>query len=285
MGFCLSLLAKTKRLEDFMRKQQVFFWLSSIFVAAILTGCTTSKKIAYLQGVEEIKTDEFIQVNPLYDARIMPKDLLTIIVSTTDPEASRPFNLVTPTINQGITTTSGYQGQLQTYLVDNNGQIEFPVIGMITVKGLTKREAEEKVKNLLSTYLKEEPVVTVRFVNYKISVIGEVARPNTFTIQNEKVNVMEALAMAGDMTIWGRRDNVKILREDGEGNKRVILLDLNDPYVIFHPDFYLQQNDIVYVEPNKVKAKNSEIGSATGIWLSATSIMISVATLLINVLK
>jgi len=254
-------------------------------ITALLAGCGSSGKIAYLQGTETMTPEEFAQATTLYDARIMPKDLLTIIVSTTDPEASRPFNLVTPTISQGVTTTASTQGQLQTYLVDNNGQIEFPVVGMITVKGLTKREAEEKVKGLLATYLKEEPVVTVRFVNYKISVIGEVARPNTFTIQNEKVNVMEALAMAGDMTIWGRRDNVKILREDAEGNKRVIMMNLNDPYVIFHPDFYLQQNDVVYVEPNKVKAKNSEIGSATGIWLSATSIMISVATLLINVLK
>ncbi|MFA7140952.1 MAG: polysaccharide biosynthesis/export family protein, partial [Proteiniphilum sp.] len=201
-----------------------------------------------------------------------------------DPEASKPFNLLTPTVTTGITASGSY-GQLQTYLVDNNGQIEFPVVGMITVKGLTKREAEEKVKGLLRAYLKEVPVVTVRFVNYKISVIGEVAAPNIFTIQNEKVNLLEALAMAGDMTIWGRRDNVKILREDADGNKRVIMMNLNDPYVIFHPDFYLQQNDVVYVEPNKVKAKNSEIGSATGIWLSATSIMISVATLLINILK
>ena len=127
--------------------------------------------------------------------------------------------------------------------------------------------------------------MTVKFVNYKISVLGEVARPNTFTIQNEKVNVFEALAMAGDMTIWGRRDNVKIIREDEVGNKRVIMMNLNDRDVIFNPNFYLQQNDVVYVEPNKVKAQNSEIGSATGIWFSATSILISVATLLINVLK
>lgn len=254
-------------------------------MTALLAGCGSSEKIAYLQGTEQMSAEEFAVATTLYDARILPKDLLTVVVSTTDPEASKPFNLVMPTISQGITTSASSQGQLQTYLVDNNGQIEFPVVGMITVKGLTKREAEEKVKGLLATYLKEEPVVTVRFVNYKISVIGEVARPNTFTIQNEKVNVMEALAMAGDMTIWGRRDNVKILREDAEGNKRVIMMNLNDPYVIFHPDFYLQQNDVVYVEPNKVKAKNSEIGSATGIWLSATSIMISVATLLINVLK
>jgi polysaccharide export outer membrane protein len=268
-----------------MKKQYTLFWMATLLMAVFLASCGSSEKIAYLQGTESMSAEEFAQVTTLYDARIMPKDLLTIVVSTTDPEASRPFNLVMPTVSQGITTSSGYQGQLQTYLVDNNGQIEFPVVGMITVKGLTKREAEEKVKGLLRTYLKEEPVVTVRFVNYKISVIGEVARPNTFTIQNEKVNVFEALAMAGDMTIWGRRDNVKILREDADGNKRVTVMNLNDPYVIFHPDFYLQQNDVVYVEPNKVKAQNAEIGSATGIWLSATSILISVATLLINVLK
>lgn len=268
-----------------MKRYYTLHLLAALVMTALLAGCGSSEKIAYLQGTERMSAEEFAVATTLYDARIMPKDLLTVVVSTTDPEASKPFNLVMPTISQGITTSASSQGQLQTYLVDNNGQIEFPVVGMITVKGLTKRKAEEKVKGLLATYLKEEPVVTVRFVNYKISVIGEVARPNTFTIQNEKVNVMEALAMAGDMTIWGRRDNVKILREDAEGNKRVIMMNLNDPYVIFHPDFYLQQNDVVYVEPNKVKAKNSEIGSATGIWLSATSIMISVATLLINVLK
>lgn len=266
-----------------MRKQTLYLF-AALMLAALFSSCGSSGKIAYLQGTEQMTPEEFAVATTLYDARIMPKDLLTVVVSTTDPEASRPFNLIMPTISQGITTGST-QGQLQTYLVDNNGQIEFPVVGMVTLKGLTKSEAEKKIKGLLMTYLKEEPVVTVRFVNYKISVIGEVARPNTFTIQNEKVNVMEALAMAGDMTIWGRRDNVKILREDAEGNKRVIMMNLNDPYVIFHPDFYLQQNDVVYVEPNKVKAKNSEIGSATGIWLSATSIMISVATLLINVLK
>src|SRR5690554_5381385 len=268
-----------------MKRYYTLHLLAALVMTALLAGCGSSEKIAYLQGTERMSAEEFAVATTLYDARIMPKDLLTVVVSTTDPEASKPFNLVMPTISQGITTSASSQGQLQTYLVDNNGQIEFPVVGMITVKGLTKREAEEKVKGLLATYLKEEPVVTVRFVNYKISVIGEVARPNTFTIQNEKVNVMEALAMAGDMTIWGRRDNVKILREDAEGNKRVIMMNMNDPYVIFHPDFYLQQNDVVYVEPNKVKAKNSEIGSATGLWLSGTSILISVATLLINILK
>lgn len=120
----------------------------------------------------------------------MPKDLLTITVSTTDPEASRPFNLTTPTMSTGTSITS--QMRLQPYLVDNNGEINFPVLGIIKLQGLTKREAEQAIALLLQKYLKEPPVVTVSFVNYKISVLGEVARPNTFTIVNEKVNVFEA---------------------------------------------------------------------------------------------
>ena len=256
---------------------------SLLFVIIILSGCTSSKNVAYFQGVGEGDMLEYVQTTPLYDAKILPKDLITITVMATDPEAVQPFNLTVPALSTGTSTYS--QPSLQAYLVDNNGQINFPVIGMITLSGLTKRQAEEKIVGLLTKYLKETPVVTVKFVNYKISVLGEVARPNTFTIQNEKVNILEALAMAGDMTIWGRRDNVKIIREDVNGNKNIILMNLNDRDIIFSPYYYLQQNDVVYVEPNKTKAKNSEIGSATGIWLSATSILISVATLLVNVLK
>ncbi len=252
-------------------------------IIALVAACNSAKNVAYLQGADNADMAEYAQTTPLYEARILPKDLLTITVSATDPEAVKPFNLTVPAMTTGLTTTA--QPALQPYLVDNNGQINFPVLGMITLKGLTKREAEQKVTGLLGKYLKEQPVVTVSFVNYKISVIGEVARPNTFTISNEKVNILEALAMAGDRTIWGKRDNVKIIRDDADGNKQVIVMNLNDRELLFSPYFYLQQNDVVYVEPNKTKAKNSDIGSATGIWLSATSIVISVATLLINVLK
>jgi len=253
---------------------QLFLIVALIVLAA---SCNSAKNVAYLQGADKADMAEFAQTTPLYEARILPKDLLTVTVVATDPEAVKPFNLTVPAMTTGTTTYS--QPALQPYLVDNSGQINFPVLGMITLKGLTKREAEEKITGLLVKYLKEMPVVTVNFVNYKISVLGEVARPNTFTISNEKVN------MAGDMTIWGKRDNVKIIREDADGNKQVIVMNLNDRELIFSPYFYLQQNDVVYVEPNKTKAKNSEIGSATGIWLSATSILISVATLLINILN
>ena len=263
--------------------KRFLYYISIVSIVLMLASCNASKKVAYIQGAGEEDMSEYMQSTPLYDAKILPKDLLTITVSATDPEAVKPFNLTVPSLTTGTSTYS--QPSLQAYLVDNNGQINFPVIGLITLSGLTKSEAEQKVTGLLSKYLKEQPVVTVKFVNYKISVIGEVARPNTFTIVNEKVNIFEALAMAGDMTIWGKRENVKIIREDVNGNKRVIVLNLNDPSVIYSPFYYLQQNDVVYVEPNETKAKNSEIGSATSLWLSGTSILISIATLLINVLK
>jgi polysaccharide export outer membrane protein len=259
------------------------FYLVAVAILSIwLAGCNASKNEAYIQGAGE-NVDGVVPSTPLYDARILPKDLLTITVSATDPVSVQPFNLTIPGMTTGLSTYS--QPQLQPYLVDNNGQINFPVLGLIVLSGLTKREAELKITGLLEKHLKKPSVVTVSFVNYKISVLGEVARPNTFTISNEKVNIFEALAMAGDMTIWGRRDNVKIIREDAQGSQRVILVNLNDRDVIYSPHYYLQQNDVVYVEPNKTKARNSEIGSATTIWLSATSIMISVATLLVNVLR
>lgn len=122
-------------------------------------------------------------------------------------------------------------------------------------------------------------------MNYKISVIGEVARPGTFTISNEKVNLLEALAMAGDMTVYGLRDDIKLIREDANGRQEIVTLDLNKAETILSPYYWLQQNDIIYVTPNKAKARNSDIGSSTSLWFSATSILISIASLLYNILR
>ena len=145
----------------------------------------------------------------------MNKDLLTITVNTNDPEASAPFNLTVQTNNSASTVHSiTQQPSLQQYLVNNEGNIDFPVLGRIHVGGLTKNEAEDLIREKLKPYLEETPIVTIRMVNYKISVLGEVNKPGTFTVNNEKVNVLEALAMAGDMTIWGLRDNVKLVREN-----------------------------------------------------------------------
>jgi polysaccharide export outer membrane protein len=171
--------------------------------------------------------------------------------------------------------------------VDNDGKIQFPVVGELKVGGLTKNEAEQMIRQAISPYLaeSENPVVTVRMSSFSISVLGEVNQPGTFTVAREKINVLEALSRAGDLTIYGLRDNVTLIREDSEGNKNYYTLNLNDANIVNSPYYYLQQNDILYVEPNKVRAKSSTIGTSTSLWLSATGILISVATLLVSIFK
>ena len=251
----------------------------------LIASCTSYKDVPYLQNPESV--NNHLKKMPLYDAHIMPKDLLSITVNTTDPQAAAPFNLTMQTpVNVGQENTyTTTQPSLQQYLVNNEGEIIMPVIGKLAVVGMTKNEAEDVIRQKLRPYLKEEPIVNVRMANYKISVLGEVANPGSFTISNEKVNVMEALAMAGDMTIYGIRNDIKLVREDALGTRQIISLDLNKADIVTSPYFYLKQNDIIYVTPNKAKAKNSSIGNHTTLWFSATSILVSIASLLVTVLK
>ena len=217
----------------------------------------------------------------------MPKDVLTITVSATDADAAVPFNMTVPTpLTQGQ-RSSYSQALLQSYLVDNDGNIDFPKVGSIHLGGLTKSEAEKLIQDKIKPYMNEQenPIVTVRMTNYKISVLGEVNRQGMYTVGNEKINILEALALAGDLTIYGVRTNVKLIREDATGEKTMHVLDLTDANIINSPYYYLQQNDIVYVEPNKVKAQNSSVGSMTTLWFSATSILISLTSLLYNILN
>lgn len=266
-----------------------------IGIACILamTGCQSYKQVPYLQSYEELNNDnyeeivvnEVNQADTLYDARIQPKDLLTISVNTSDPEAAAPFNLTVQTplsanLNRNNVTS---QPSLQQYLVNNEGMIDFPVIGQLKIGGLTKNEAESLIREHLKPYLKEVPIVTVRMSNYKISVLGEVARPGTFTISNEKVNIFEALAMAGDMTVYGLRGNVKLVREESNGERRIIGLNLNDRDIIHSPYYQLQQNDILYVTPNKTKAKNASISNSTTIWFSIIGTLVSLASLIVTI--
>ena len=253
-------------------------------ILLLLTSCTSYQKIPYLQDFETVNATE--EVTAMYDAHIRPKDLLTITVNTTDPEAAAPFNLtVQSAANSNLTQWVTQQAALQQYLVDNQGNIDFPVLGELHLGGLSMNEAESMIREKLQPFLKETPIVTVRMVNYKISVLGEVAKPGTFIINNEKVNVLEALAMAGDMTIWGLRDNVKLVREEENGKRNIVVLDLNRADIVKSPYYHLQQNDILYVSPNKTKAKNSDTGQSTSLWVSATSILVSIASLLVTIFK
>jgi len=256
-----------------------------LVVSMMITGCGSSKNVAYFQNSDSVNLD---MSKVLYDARIMPKDMLSITVNTTDQEASIPFNLTVATPQTvSLRTQSTTTAALQTYLVDNEGNIDFPLVGTLHLGGLTKGEAERLVLEKIKPYMSatEKPIVTVRMINYKISVIGEVAHPGMFTVANEKISILEALAQAGDLTIYGVRDRVKLIREDATGKKEIHVVNLNDANIINSPYYYLQQNDIVYVEPNKVKSQNSSVGSMTTLWFSATSILISLTSLLYNILK
>ena len=261
--------------------------LSFVFAALLLlalASCGSSKSVAYIQNSDSISYDNS---RFLYDAKIMPKDQLTISVNTVNPDASLPFNLLLQNAyTQGRTISSGGQ-TLMPYLVDNDGYINFPVVGKLKVSGLTKTECQDMILEKIRPYMAEteNPVVTVVMSSYSVSVLGEVARPGSFQVAREKISILEALAQAGDLTIYGVRDKVKLIREDATGKKEIHTLDLTNANIVNSPYYYLQQNDIVYVEPNKVKAQNARVGNMTTLWFSATSILISLTSLLYNILK
>ena len=262
--------------------------INSLLVAAAVltaTSCSTPKNVAYIQNSDYI---DYTNSEFLYDARIMPKDILTITVNTVNPEASAPFNLIVRnTLTSATSNIATSGGSLQTYLVDNNGCIDFPVVGTLQVGGLTKSMCEKLIHDKIKRYMnaEENPIVTVRMSNYKISVIGEVNRPGMFTVGNEKINIFEALAQAGDLSIYGVRDRVKLIRENAKGRKEIYTINLNDANIVNSPYYYLQQNDVVYVEPNQVKARNSAIGTSTTIWISVTGALVSLASLIVNILR
>ena len=243
----------------------------------MMVGCGSSKEVAYWQNIDSIS---LAASKGLYDAKIMPKDELTILVQTTDPLTSEPFNLRS-------TGQTSSKNQITGYLVDNDGMINFPIVGKIHVAGLTKTECEDLIKSKIQPYLArtENPLVSVRTSSYRITVIGEVNRPGVIPVATEKISLIEALAEAGDMTIYGKRDNVLLVREDKSGEKHKVRLNMNDANIINSPYYYLQQNDIVYVEPHKVKARNTFFGSNTSIFYSVIGITTSLASLLITILR
>lgn len=272
---------KTKILEN---EKLVSSVLVALTMLLVLGSCGSTKNVAYFQNADSIS---LAASRMLYEAKIMPKDELTITVITTDPKAAMPFNLsVSQTLGNSGQLSSG-TGSLQGYLVDNSGNIEFPVVGTLHVGGLTKKQAEDLIKKKVKPYLaaKENPIVTVRMASYHVSVLGEVTKPGIISVPQEKMSILEALAQAGDLTIYGKRDNVLLIRQDAAGEKHTYRMNLNDANIINSPFYYLQQNDIIYVEPNKVKAQNSSIGSSTTLWFSAVGTLISIASLIVNILR
>lgn len=257
-----------------------------LFALLLLNACSSVKNIAYMQETDkqfqQVSTDN----SKFYEPIIKPNDLLSITVVSTEPEASQIYNLISP-LPQSSTMGGGAlqsSSALQNYLVDIDGNINFPVLGKIHVKGMTKKELEsyilEKIKPAFS---KELPIVTIRIVNFSINVLGEVNAPGRYLTEKESVNIFEALSLARDMTIYGKRENVKILREDINGNKTYYTLNLNDKNIINSPAYFLEQNDIIYVEPNKSRANSSKYGAAESYRISTISVLISLATMAVTI--
>lgn len=252
----------------FKNKNVLFVFL----LAIILTSCTSSSKITYLQDIDSLKAgDKSIAYEPI----LQPDDLLSIIVSAQNPESTIPFNL--PQI-QGNYEIGNNQNGIKTYLIDNNGEIDFPVIGKIKLGGLIRSEANKKLENLVSDYVKN-PGINLRILNFKISVLGEVSRPGTFPIQSERITLLEALGKAGDLTIYGKRSDILIIREN-KGVKKYQRVDITKADFVSSPFYYLAQNDVVVVNPNKTKINSAAVGPNSNIILSSISLLITIAVLL-----
>lgn len=259
------------------------------FVAALALACSCApvKDIAYFQN-KIVDSPEKIDKHA--GIVIQPKDMLSIIVSSRNPELVAMFNLPVVTYQAGseITGTGGYQ-RLTGYIVDNEGYIDFPVLGRLRVAGMTRWELAEMVKNklVMEGYL-SDAVVTVEFMNFKISVIGEVNAPGTFTIEGDKVTVLQAISLARDLTIFGMRENVTVIRER-EGERTMYEINLCDVSMFDSPAYFLQQNDIVYVQPSDIKARQSTTDDKalrmTSIFVSGGSLLLSIANLVINLVR
>ena len=251
-----------------------------LLIPLLIGGCSSYKKSIYLRNDEVLEKAQ--QNNKQYVYRVMPKDELTITVSTSDPASSVPFYRK---IGQAKDQASSAQGmnnaKLLDYLVDNEGNIDYPVLGKLHVAGLTTRECEALIRKELQQYLNEVPNVTVRTSNYKISVLGEVKSPGTYTVSDERINIFQALALAGDMTVFSVRDDVQLLREDSLGNRRVLHLNLTSADIALSPDYYLQQNDIVYVKPTKAKVHSNTFSNNSSTWVSLMSLAATIASLVI----
>lgn len=258
---------------------------SIIILLYFFLSCSNVENIAYMQNIKSQLKNEAEKTSHV--VKIKPNDILTITVVSTEPEASRIYNLIAPQPQTDIISTTSQiytQPALQNYLVDNEGNINFPVLGVIHVKDMTKQELESYILDKIKpAFTKELPIITIRINNFSINVLGEVNAPGKYNSIAERLTIFEGLALARDMTIYGKRENVRVLREDSDGKKTYYTLNLNDRNIINSPAYFLEQNDVVYVEPNQSKSNSSRYGSAESFRISSVSVLISLATMAVTI--
>ncbi|PWA04881.1 polysaccharide biosynthesis/export family protein [Flavobacterium psychrotolerans] len=252
-----------------------------LFFTLLLFSCADRKDLVYYQNIDTLSNQE---KSNSYEIKIQQDDLLMIVVSAEDPETAIPFNLrAVGSVNPKQPDMLLSQQSLQLYLVDSNGNIDFPILGKLKVSGLTRTDVLKIFQDKISKYI-EKPIINLRIVNFKFSVQGEVTSPGTYPVTSERITLIEALTMAKDLTIYGKRNNILIIREI-DGVKSYNRVDITKADFINSPFYYLAQNDVVYVEPNKNKINGAAIGTNTGVIISITSILITLITLIITTTK
>lgn len=241
----------------------------------LLVSCNTQKEIAYFQDLESSKDSPLTTSSVI---RIKPEDKISIIVNSKDPELAALFNL----------PQQSSSSQISGFTVDSKGYIDYPIIGKIYVQDMTREEIADYIKNeLISRNLIKDPVVTVEFMNLTISILGEVEEPGRYNIDRDKITILEALSMAGDLTINGKRDNVQVLRNI-DNEQVTYTLDLRSAQDIYSsPAYYLQQNDVIYVEPNSKRARESTVNGnnvrSASFWVSIASLTMTITSTIITI--
>lgn len=248
----------------------------------LLVACDASKKVVYLQNLQ---ADQPQTIDKNNDIVIQPRDMLSIVVSSKDPELASLFNLPRVSYEAGTSQNSApNNNRISGYIVNPEGNIDFPNIGPIHIAGLTRNQVSELIKKRLSEEeLLKDAVVSVEYMNLRYSVMGEVAHPGNFNIDRDQITLLEALSEAGDLTIYGKRDRIFVIREEN-GLRHTYRIDLRSASLFDSPAYYIRQNDLVYVEPNKVRAGQSTVNAnnvrSVSLWTSIASLLTSISVLI-----
>ncbi|SHF72941.1 polysaccharide biosynthesis/export family protein [Flavisolibacter ginsengisoli] len=260
-------------------------WLTTLvfsigFVLA-LTSCVNTKKATYFNDIADTA---MIAATNIPEPVINPNDLLSISVSSLDPQSTAIFNTPNLPVSPNAGGANNTLQQAVGYLVNREGIVKFPILGNIKAAGLTKKELENTITSQLTDKkLLFDPIVNVRFLNYRVTVLGEVARPGVINVPSEQISILEAIGQAGDLTIYGKRENVALIRQEENGNRTVHRLDLNSSKVLSSPYFFLKSNDVVYVEPGKARAATASRGQQLlPSILSGVSILVVIITSIIK---
>ena len=269
-----------------MYRKKVKLKMNRVFVFLVccaLFSCKAHEKIVYLQNASDQMAVEMV-VN--HGIKIQPKDILSIVISSKDPVLAIAYNLPLHSYQAGSSlAASSYSQRLLGYLVDSDGYIDFPALGKLKVSGLSREQLSEQIKQkLIDDEIIKDAVVTTEFMNFKISVLGEVRNPGMFSLQDDKITLYEAIARAGDMTIYGQRENVLVMRRDSSDVVKFHRVDLRSVLLPDSPVFYLQQNDVVYVSPNEIVAERSRINEnrTLGVGITFASFLTNLVLLIIT---